>query len=109
MARRGYAHYQMDLQSCYQASQRANLDTCLAGAEDERKRGLYAGFGIEYDNGRDWSYGWYFRKMWRFLAAEIVLPPVAIYGFLRLLAFIGNWIWRGSKPKVMRRSPTSQV
>jgi hypothetical protein len=62
MARQGLTHYQKDVQFCYEDRERqSNLQTCLAHAEDELRRGLYAGFGVEYDKGHSWSYGWYLR------------------------------------------------
>jgi hypothetical protein len=99
MAGRGFTHYQKDMEFCYEDKDPSNLRTCLSHAEDELQRGLYAGFGVEYDDGHGWSYGWYFRKMWQFLMLEMVAPPLLIYGLVWVLVSISAWIWRGLKAR----------
>src|ERR1700722_3206955 len=78
LAHEGSTHYQNDLKSCYADSEDVHLRVCLAGAEDEWKRGLYTGFHAEYDKGRGWSYSWYFRVMWPFLMIETIVTPLLI-------------------------------
>ena len=99
MAGRGFNHYRNDVKFCYDdlMTSRTNLQGCLAHAQQELDSGLYAGFGVRYDYGHNWSYGWYFRSMWQFLVVEIVIPPALIYGFVWMVASISIWIWRGSK------------
>ena len=74
MAREGLAHYENDLRFCYSdASSPSQIQDCLSRARREFQTGLYAGFGVEYDQGHSWSYGWYYRVMWQFLITSFVV------------------------------------
>jgi hypothetical protein len=99
MARKGASHYEKDVRSCYEDSARyqSNVQDCLSDAKRELQTGSYAGFGVEYDKGRNWSYGWYFRVMWQLLLIEIIVPPSLLYGLVWITVIIFAWIWRGSK------------
>ena len=93
----GTKHYENDVRSCYSdpyPSGSSKIKDCVAEAEGEYQKGLYAGFGIEYDKGHSWSYGWYFRVWWQLLLMEGIIPPVLIYGFIWIVATVSAWIWR---------------
>lgn len=81
MAREGTTHYLNEMKSCYAnyTDQRAEKG-CEETAIAEFNSGLWAGFGVEYDKGHSWSYGWYFRTASKYLWIEIIAPPALIYG-----------------------------
>jgi hypothetical protein len=100
MAREGTKHYESDMKFCYENySDIHDVKTCGNRADGEFARGLYAGFGEEYDAGRSWSYGWFFRVRWGLLLIEIVGVPALIYAFVWSIIRVSIWIWRGPKPK----------
>ena len=102
LAKEGLTHYEDDARSCYSSASAngpSELKDCLSRAERELQTGLYAGFGVQYDKGRSWSYGWYFRVFWRGLVAEIVVLPLLIFGVVWIITTISVWIWRGSKER----------
>jgi hypothetical protein len=111
MAGRGFTHYQKDVQFCYEdvVTRQSNLRGCLAHAERELASGLYAGFGVEYDKGHSWSYGWYFRVMWQLLVAEIVVVPALIYGLAWIVASVLTWIWRVSRSTALPPPSGTQI
>jgi hypothetical protein len=100
MAREGRIAFESDNKFCYEnysVLRTDQLQPCLDRAHAAFQKGLYAGFGEEYDVGRSWSYPWYFRVMWGLLLIEIIAPPVLLYVLVWGTASVSLWIWRGSK------------
>jgi hypothetical protein len=100
MAREGQIHFEGDNRFCYEnysATHTELLQGCLDRAKDERAKGMYAGFGVEYDQGHGFSYPWYFRVMRWFLLFEVIAPPILLYGLVWGAVSVSLWIWRGSE------------
>jgi hypothetical protein len=105
MAREGVAHWAKERDECRSGIYSKDPSGCLKIADIEYHMGLYAGFGERYDEGQgDWSYPWYFRKLWPLLMIEIIALPPLLYGLVWGAARTSIWVWRGSKKNRVTQS-----
>jgi hypothetical protein len=100
MAREGRINFDGDNKFCYEnysTIRTDQLQSCLDRAHAAFQKGMYAGFGVEYDRGHGFSYPWYFRVMWWFLLFEVIVPPILLYALVWGAVSVSPWVWRGSK------------
>jgi hypothetical protein len=88
--RKATAQYDKDMTICY-ASELGNgksaLDACLRDAEERWKNTLDL-YSIKS-----------FYIAWRLVIGAIVVPPLLVYGILRVIAATSMWVWRGYDAK----------